>query len=323
MAIGLLGAAAALAGAALVTDPIAAGALLTLPGASRGERQRRQRAGRADLVPEHRPRPGHGRAADVGARSAPRWPRRPAADRRAPAAFRPCSSRCRRLPRPRLCRGPLGARATRHPRPAAPPRPAAGVRTVLGRPPTAAAEPGRPAARRAPVPRLGVPGRGAALRRRAVAGRRRRAARADPAARGARPARQRRVVGPGAAAGSARCASWPRPSASGSRWPRSASSGPAGLVAAVLVPAAALAISWNGLVFTAAGEFAPPGRAATAMAVSNTANYRRPRRPPRSSAGWSPSWPAGRPCSRWARSPRPAPCWLYAGCPNRAVRPVR
>ncbi len=41
----------------------------------------------------------------------------------------------------------------------------------------------------------------------------------------------------------------------------------------MLVPAAALAISWNGLVFTAAGEFAPPGRAATAMAVSNTANY--------------------------------------------------
>lgn len=49
--------------------------------------------------------------------------------------------------------------------------------------------------------------------------------------------------------------------------------GPALLLAAVLVPAAALAISWNGLVFTAAGELAPPGRAATAMAVSNTANY--------------------------------------------------
>ena len=48
---------------------------------------------------------------------------------------------------------------------------------------------------------------------------------------------------------------------------------PAPLLAAVLVPAAALAISWNGLVFTAAGEMAPPGRAATAMAVSNTANY--------------------------------------------------
>lgn len=49
--------------------------------------------------------------------------------------------------------------------------------------------------------------------------------------------------------------------------------GPAPLLAVVLVPAAALAISWNGLVFTAAGELAPPGRAATAMAVSNTANY--------------------------------------------------
>ncbi len=49
--------------------------------------------------------------------------------------------------------------------------------------------------------------------------------------------------------------------------------GPAALLAAVLVPAAALAISWNGLVFTAAGELAPEGRAATAMAMSNTANY--------------------------------------------------
>jgi len=49
--------------------------------------------------------------------------------------------------------------------------------------------------------------------------------------------------------------------------------GPAPLLAAVLVPTAALAISWNGLVFTAAGELAPPGRAATAMAMSNTANY--------------------------------------------------
>ncbi|WP_226370021.1 MFS transporter [Pseudonocardia oceani] len=49
--------------------------------------------------------------------------------------------------------------------------------------------------------------------------------------------------------------------------------GPVVLLAVVLVPAAALAISWNGLVFTAAGELAPPGRAATAMAVSNTANY--------------------------------------------------
>jgi len=49
--------------------------------------------------------------------------------------------------------------------------------------------------------------------------------------------------------------------------------GPAPVLTTVLVPAAALAISWNGLVFTAAGELAPPGRAATAMATSNTANY--------------------------------------------------
>jgi MFS family permease len=49
--------------------------------------------------------------------------------------------------------------------------------------------------------------------------------------------------------------------------------GPAPLLVPVLVLAASLAISWNGLVFTAAGELAPPGRAATAMAASNTANY--------------------------------------------------
>lgn len=49
--------------------------------------------------------------------------------------------------------------------------------------------------------------------------------------------------------------------------------GPVVLLTAVLVPAAALAVSWNGLVFTAAGELAPPGRAATAMGVSNTANF--------------------------------------------------
>ncbi len=48
---------------------------------------------------------------------------------------------------------------------------------------------------------------------------------------------------------------------------------PAALLAAVLVPSAALALSWNGLVFTAAGELAPAGRAATAMAMTNTANY--------------------------------------------------
>jgi MFS family permease len=52
-----------------------------------------------------------------------------------------------------------------------------------------------------------------------------------------------------------------------------AAAGPVAVLAAVLVTSAALAISWNGLVFTAAGELAPPGRAATAMAMTNTANY--------------------------------------------------
>jgi MFS family permease len=45
------------------------------------------------------------------------------------------------------------------------------------------------------------------------------------------------------------------------------------VLAGVLMVAAALAVSWNGLLFTAAGELAPPGRAATAMAMTNTANY--------------------------------------------------
>jgi MFS family permease len=49
--------------------------------------------------------------------------------------------------------------------------------------------------------------------------------------------------------------------------------GPIPVLAVVVIVAAALAISWNGLVFTAAGELAPPGRAATAMAMTNTANY--------------------------------------------------
>jgi predicted MFS family arabinose efflux permease len=49
--------------------------------------------------------------------------------------------------------------------------------------------------------------------------------------------------------------------------------GPSPLLVAVLVPGAALAISWNGLVTTAAGELAPPDRAATAMAVSTTAIF--------------------------------------------------
>lgn len=52
-----------------------------------------------------------------------------------------------------------------------------------------------------------------------------------------------------------------------------ATTGSASLLAAVLIPTTALATSWNNLVFTAAGELAPPGRAATAMAMSNTANH--------------------------------------------------
>ncbi|SHK42179.1 Sugar phosphate permease [Pseudonocardia thermophila] len=49
--------------------------------------------------------------------------------------------------------------------------------------------------------------------------------------------------------------------------------GPAALFVIVLVPAVAISASWNGLVYAAAGELAPPGRAATAMAVSNTAAF--------------------------------------------------
>lgn len=49
--------------------------------------------------------------------------------------------------------------------------------------------------------------------------------------------------------------------------------GPIPLLAVVMVVATALAVSWNGLLFTAAGELAPTGRAATGMAMTNTANY--------------------------------------------------
>lgn len=46
--------------------------------------------------------------------------------------------------------------------------------------------------------------------------------------------------------------------------------GPTPLLAVVLVLTTALAASWNNLVVTAVGELAPPGRAATAIALSNT-----------------------------------------------------
>lgn len=48
---------------------------------------------------------------------------------------------------------------------------------------------------------------------------------------------------------------------------------PVPLLAAVLVPAAAVAISWNGLAFTATGEMVPRRRVGTALAFENSANY--------------------------------------------------
>lgn len=46
---------------------------------------------------------------------------------------------------------------------------------------------------------------------------------------------------------------------------------PVWLLATVLVPTAALALSWNGVAITAAGELAPPG--GIALGMQNTANY--------------------------------------------------
>ena len=48
---------------------------------------------------------------------------------------------------------------------------------------------------------------------------------------------------------------------------------PVWVLAAALVPAAAVAISWNGLAFTATGEMVPPERVGTALAFENSANY--------------------------------------------------
>ncbi|WP_232520095.1 MFS transporter [Actinosynnema pretiosum] len=50
-------------------------------------------------------------------------------------------------------------------------------------------------------------------------------------------------------------------------------SAPRWLVCAALLPTAALAMSWNGLAVTAAGELAPPGRGGTALGMQNSANY--------------------------------------------------
>lgn len=48
---------------------------------------------------------------------------------------------------------------------------------------------------------------------------------------------------------------------------------PVWALSAVLVPTAALALCWNGVAITAAGELAPPGRTGTAVGMQNTANY--------------------------------------------------
>ncbi|MBP2339648.1 MFS family permease [Saccharothrix coeruleofusca] len=48
---------------------------------------------------------------------------------------------------------------------------------------------------------------------------------------------------------------------------------PVWLLCAALLPTAALALCWNGLAVTAAGELAPEGRGGTALGMQNTANY--------------------------------------------------
>ncbi|MFE2753707.1 MFS transporter [Actinosynnema sp. NPDC059335] len=48
---------------------------------------------------------------------------------------------------------------------------------------------------------------------------------------------------------------------------------PVWLLAALLVPTTALALCWNGVAITAAGELAPPGRTGIALGMQNTANY--------------------------------------------------
>jgi len=185
----------------------------------------------------------------------------------------------------------------------------------------AAAEPRRAVAGGAPVPGVGVPGRGPARRRRSrsggrhccgtLAGRRGRTAGPHAGAGGRRPVGQRLLVRPvreqaRTAAGTA--------IAVGFDLSAILEPGPAPLLAALLVPAAAPAISWNGLVFTAAGEPAPPGRAATAMSVPDTANYvGAALAPPQGglvtqSAGW--------PDGRMAGDPR-------NGCGRRRLRPRR
>ncbi|MFI6098649.1 MFS transporter [Lentzea sp. NPDC051213] len=69
---------------------------------------------------------------------------------------------------------------------------------------------------------------------------------------------------------------------------------PLPVLLAVLVPTTALAVCWNGLAVTEAGELAPDGRSATAIAMQNSANYLSAAVTP-FIAGWvavSVSWPA-------------------------------
>jgi len=49
--------------------------------------------------------------------------------------------------------------------------------------------------------------------------------------------------------------------------------GPSAALLPMAVVAGALAICWNGLIFTAVGEMAPPGRTGTALGLQSTANY--------------------------------------------------
>jgi MFS family permease len=69
---------------------------------------------------------------------------------------------------------------------------------------------------------------------------------------------------------------------------------PVAVLCAVLLPTAALALCWNGLAVTAAGELAPEGRGGTALGVQNTANYLSASVTP-ALAGWvavTVAWPA-------------------------------
>ena len=129
MTVGLLGAGAALGAAALVTDPIAAGALLLLAGASGASVN--AASGRAVLTwfPSRPSRPGHGRAADLGADRGRAGRRRAAADRPRlggglggiPAVFTALAATCVVTA---LAVAPVGARTAGRHRVGPPTRPA-------------------------------------------------------------------------------------------------------------------------------------------------------------------------------------------------------